>query len=208
MKPLVLLGGGGHCRACIEVIESAGRAILGILDKSNDFESCGYPCLGDDAWIDAESHAREYEFLITVGQIDSSAVRQRLFNLLSQGACGLATVSAASAIVSRHSTLGTGTIVMHQAVVNSHAKIGRNCIINTRALIEHDCTVGDHGHISTGAILNGGVRMGASCFVGSGAIISHGRTIADKAIIGAGAVVINDITEPGTWVGVPARRIR
>lgn len=32
MRPLILIGGGGHCKSVIDVAESAGYTILGILD--------------------------------------------------------------------------------------------------------------------------------------------------------------------------------
>lgn len=31
-KPLILIGGGGHCKSVIDVVESAGYTILGIMD--------------------------------------------------------------------------------------------------------------------------------------------------------------------------------
>ena len=36
MKPLILVGGGGHCKSVIEVAESAGYEILGVLDMPED----------------------------------------------------------------------------------------------------------------------------------------------------------------------------
>ena len=33
-------------------------------------------------------------------------------------------------------------------------------------------------------------------------------TVCDDVVIGAGSVVTKDITEPGTYVGNPARRLR
>lgn len=35
-KNLILLGGGGHCKSVIDVAESAGYTILGILDKPEE----------------------------------------------------------------------------------------------------------------------------------------------------------------------------
>lgn len=32
MKPLILIGGGGHCKSVIDAAESAGYSILGVLD--------------------------------------------------------------------------------------------------------------------------------------------------------------------------------
>ena len=41
-----------------------------------------------------------------------------------------------------------------------------------------------------------------------GGIPVTAETICDNAVIGAGAVVTKDITEPGTYVGIPARKIK
>ena len=35
MKDLILVGGGGHCESVIDVAESAGYHILGVLDSVN-----------------------------------------------------------------------------------------------------------------------------------------------------------------------------
>ena len=36
MKSLILIGGGGHCKSVIEVAESAGYEIKGILDMPDE----------------------------------------------------------------------------------------------------------------------------------------------------------------------------
>lgn len=43
MKPIILIGGGGHCKSVIEAAESSGRAIAGILDMA---ENVGHEILG------------------------------------------------------------------------------------------------------------------------------------------------------------------
>jgi serine acetyltransferase len=44
--------------------------------------------------------------------------------------------------------------------------------------------------------------------IGTNAAVLPGINICDNVIIGAGAVVNKDITDPGTYVGVPARKIK
>ena len=53
----------------------------------------------------------------------------------------------------------------------------------------------------------GEVELGRNVLIGAGATVIQCRKIADNTVIGAGAVVIRDITEPGTYTGVPARKI-
>jgi acetyltransferase-like isoleucine patch superfamily enzyme len=85
---------------------------------------------------------------------------------------------------------------------------GPTCIVNTNATVEHDCRLGTNVHIAPGATVSGEVWIGDHTFVGAGAVIVHGVRIAEGCLIGAGAVVTDDLTEPGTYVGAPARRIR
>ena len=80
MKPLILIGGGGHCMSVIEAAESAGRTISGILDRPDlvGSEVSGYRIIGTDD--DIQRYAAECEFIVTVGSIKSAEKRRILFN--------------------------------------------------------------------------------------------------------------------------------
>ncbi len=207
-KPLILVGGGGHCRSVIGVAESAAREILGILDLPEfaGTESAGYRVIGCDD--DMKGYAGSCDFVITLGMMGNPRPRCRLAQLVAEAGGELATLIAPTAYVSPSAQIGAGTVVHHQSSVNVGAQIGTLCIVNTGAIIEHDAVVGDNTHISTGARVNGGCRIGSGCFIGSGATIVNGVTVCDGVTIGAGSVVISDINEPGVYVGVPSRKIR
>lgn len=53
-------------------------------------------------------------------------------------------------------------------------------------------------------MLAGNVTVGRRTWVGIGASVKNGVTICDNCMIGAGAVVVKNISEPGTYIGVPA----
>lgn len=188
-KSLVLVGGGGHCKSVIDVAESAGYTILGILDKPElvGTSVLGYNVIGTDD--DLPQYVDKAEFVITVGQIKSSALRRKLAQMVKDAGGKLATIIAADAYVSKYAILGEGTVVMHKAVVNAGAKIGANCIINTMANIEHDVQVGDFCHVSTGVMVNGEVKIGDDSFIGSGSVIHQCVSIEANSIIPAGSIV-------------------
>lgn len=173
MKPLILVGGGGHCKSVIDVAESSGFNILGILDRSEEVgkKVLGYDVIGTDD--DMAKYVDQAEFIVTVGQIKSPDLRIKLHKMLEQVGAKLATIVAPTAHVSKYAQLGAGTVVMHQAVVNADAKIGEGCIINTFANIEHDVVIGDYCHISTGAMVNGGSTVAYGPFVGSQSAINQ-----------------------------------
>jgi len=190
-RDIVLLGGGGHCRACIDVLErGGGYTVAGIVDRPELVGELvlGYPVTATDD--DLPGLVRRFAcFLVTAGQIKSPALRLRLFETVVALGGELPVIVSPLAYVSPHARLGAGTIVMHGAMVNAGAEVGRNCIINSRALVEHDAVIGDHCHISTGALINGGVVVGAETFWGSGAVSREGVEVGRGCVIGCNATI-------------------
>jgi len=195
MKHLLLVGGGGHCHACIDVIEVARQfQIAGIVQPLADGITpvLGYPILGGDEEL-PNLLKKTPQALITVGQIRSPKIRMHLFNLLKSYDAEFPVIESPNAYRSRHASVGEGSILMHGSVTNANAKVGANCIINSLALIEHDVVIDNHCHIATGARLNGRVRVGEGCFIGSGAILKEGIEVGAHSVIGAGQIVTKNI---------------
>ena len=203
-KNLILIGGGGHCMSVIDVAESAGYNILGILDMPEEVGKSvlNYKVIGTDEEI--PQYADRTEFIITVGFIKNPAIRIRIYNRIKEAGGKLATIIASNAHVSRYAALGEGTVVMHQAVVNAGAHIGENCIINTFCNIEHDAVIGNQCHISTGTMVNGDCKVGDRVFIGSQSVLANGITVGEEIIVGAGSVVRKSISEKGVYAGNPA----
>ncbi len=208
--PLILVGGGGHCRSCIDAINLEGKYVIeGILDNK---ERAGkqidsYAIIGSDELIE-ELAAKGHNFLITVGQIKSADVRLAIYKRLKMYNALLATVISPKAYVAATAQIKEGTIILHGSVVNADASIGVNSIINSMSLIEHDAVIGNHTHISTGAIINGGAVIGDNTFIGSGAVVANNIHIAENIVIGAGSVVVKNIMQPGVYVGNPCKKIK
>jgi sugar O-acyltransferase (sialic acid O-acetyltransferase NeuD family) len=191
MKDIILIGGGGHCKSVIDVIEEQGHFnIIGIVDKSEFLGSSvlGYPVIGNDQDLNKLVKVCEHA-LITVGQIKSASLRVKLFDLAVKTGFKLPKIVSPHAYVSKHAFIGIGVVVMHHAVINASASIGDNCIINSKTLIEHDCIVSKHCHISTNVTMNGGVKVEAGCFVGSNVTTKEYSVITENSFIKAGTVL-------------------
>ena len=65
--------------------------------------------------------------------------------------------------------------------IGKGAVVMANAVINTGSVVEHDNMIGDCAHISPDVAFGGAVRVGT--------------------------VILKPITESGTYVGVPARKI-
>ncbi len=197
-KPsIILIGAGGHARSCIDVIEHLDAfKIAGLVGTEEELqqECIGYSVIATD--IDLPKLAKQHQYaLITLGQIESSLVRQRLYKHVLTLGFKLPTIISPTAHVSRHAEVGNATIIMHGAIVNAGAKVGNNCIINSNAIIEHDVTVADHCHISTGAILNGTANIGLGSFVGSGSSVKEGIRLGSYCVVGMGITVRHNYNE-------------
>ena len=191
MRHIILIGAGGHCKSCIDVIECEGKfSIKGIIDKQEKVgeEVLGYPIIGVDYDIKALSK-KVKNFLITIGHIRDIKPRIDAYLILKSLDISLPVIISPLAYVSRHSSIGEGSIIMHFSQVNAASRIGINCILNSKSLVEHDAIVGDHCHISTGAIINGGVQLGSRSFFGSGAISKQSSIIPNDSFIKANSIV-------------------
>lgn len=171
MQEIILIGGGGHCKSVIDVIEQENKfTIAGIIDKKELIgqKVLGYKVIGCDD--DLEELFNSYKnALVTVGQIQSPSVRIKLFNKLKSIGYNLPTIISPLAYVSQYVLIGEGSVIMHHVLVNANTKIEKNCIINTKALIEHDCLVESNCHISTASVVNGGTVIKEGTFFGSNA---------------------------------------
>jgi sugar O-acyltransferase (sialic acid O-acetyltransferase NeuD family) len=208
MEPIVLIGGGGHCLSCIDVLRLENVfEIVGILDTPDKVGTSlmGIKVIGDDD--DIPRLARKYKnFLITIGQIKYSEKRVRIFETVKKYGGNLPVIISPKAYISPSAIINEGTIIMHNSLINAKAVIGKGCIINTGALVEHEASVGDFCHISTQAIVNGQVFIGKNSFIGSNSVIANNISLPEQIIVAAGACIFKSPDEAGTYIGNPAKK--
>lgn len=191
MKDILLVGGGGHCRSVIDVIECEKKFnIIGVIDLAErvGIDVLGYKVIGSDKNLSTLFKVCQH-VLVTVGQIRSNKPRVQLFKKLKKIGFTLPVIVSPTACVSKYVVVGEGTIIMHHVLVNAGAKIGVNCIINSKALIEHDSIIGDNCHISTAAVINGSTKIGNNSFVGSNSVTQQEIQVVDDSFIKAGTVI-------------------
>ena len=207
---IILIGGGGHCKSVIDVIELEDKFnIIGIIDQENMLgkDLLGYNIIGTDTDIDTLIKKCN-NFHITIGHIKSNEARVKYFELIKSKGGIFPILKSPDSYVSKYATIHEGSIVMHNAFVNANAVIGKNCIINNGAVIEHDVVIEDNCHISTGAFINGGCVIKKNCFIGSNATLVQGISIAENNLIGAGSVVTKNTDANFIYAGNPARKIK
>jgi sugar O-acyltransferase (sialic acid O-acetyltransferase NeuD family) len=196
MKEIALIGGGGHAKVIIEIIEEAGGRVVFINDTDKTVtDVIGYAV--SDAMPPADNAV-----IISVG---SNRIRKRIASEIKNE---MATAIHPKANLSSRCKIGEGTVVMAGATINSDALIGKHCIINTNASVDHDCHIGDFVHIAPGVSIAGTVSIGEGTLVGIGSCIIPGINIGKWVTIGAGSVIINDVPDHAVVVGVPGDVIK
>lgn len=199
-KKLVIIGAGGHASVVADIAKLCGYETILFLDDSNKTKN---------AVIGKVSDYRKYlsdsVFFIAIG---NNIIRRQLFCELESNQAEMVTLIHPNAVISDGVKFGKGTVVMAGVVVNATAVIGEGVILNTCCSVDHDCTVGDFSHISVGAHLCGTVNVGKNVMVGAGATVINNKNVCANVAIGAGAVVVNNIEDTGTYVGVPAVKIK
>lgn len=204
MKNVVIIGASGHGKVIADIVQKAGDKVVGFLDDNRSLPKTfiSFPLLG--IVDDYKDYVHTTEFFIAIGNAE---IREQIVNKM-KGVKWYTAIHPSVVISDIDVFIGEGTVVMANAVINSGSQIGRHCIINSCAVVEHDSIIEDFVHISVGAKLGGTVRVGKSTWVGIGTSINNNVNICERCIIGAGAVIIRNIDESGTYVGVPAKRIK
>ena len=199
-QSLIIHGCGGHARSLADVALANGATQLLFVDPNakKDEQLFGFPVATTAPTETTAAH------LIAVGDNQKRAV---IFQQLSDNHTAMTSMIAQSAYLGAEHTLGQNVFVGHRAHIGPRTTIGDNTIINTHCIIEHDCQIGKHAHISVNAVIAGSCQIGDYVMVGAGATVIDGIKIASNITVGAGAVVVSDLTEPGVYVGVPAKKI-
>lgn len=206
MKPIAIIGEGGHFKVIRDLIEAAGEyEIISILDdKYNEPANLNGITFASISYAHQLIAEENPYFFIAIGD---NAARKKIDEELLAANAHFATLIHPSAVISPSARLGDGTAVMANSIVNADAAVGRHTILNSSSVIEHDNRIGNYAHISPGAILAGNVQVGNGTHIGAGAAVIPGKRIGKWSIVGAGSVINRDLPDYITAVGAPARVI-
>lgn len=201
-KKLLILGFGGHARSVADVALACGYVELVFVDEhARDGESfLGHPVTASiDPYV-----GQNWVIFPAAGD---NRKRETQCVIAQELGFTLVTLLSPKASIGAGASISAGCFVGHHAHVGPMARLGRACIINTGAIVEHECQVGDFCHVSVNAAIAGRSRLGDYSMLGAGATIIDQVLVCNDVIVGAGAVVSRSIEIPGTYVGVPAKRL-
>ncbi|WP_428909850.1 acetyltransferase [Niallia sp. Krafla_26] len=201
---LLIIGASGHGKVVADIAlkMSKWNRIAFVDDNESLTSSMGFEIVGKT--FDAFNYIDEYDIFVAIGD---NRTRETLQKTLEIKEASIPTLIHPSAVLGEEVELESGTVIMAGAVVNCCTKIGKGCIINTGVTIDHDNVLEDFVHVSPGAHVAGTVKVGKGSWLGVGCTIKNNVSITAHCMVGAGATIVKDITDPGTYIGVPARRV-
>lgn len=202
LKPLVVIGGGGHAKVVISAARASGREVVAVLDSNESRWGEDVSGVVITGGLETASDWLQAEFIIAVG--DNSA-RSRIAQELD---VTWGTLVHPSAWVDERAKVGQGSVVMAGCVVQPDVEIGRHAILNTGATVDHDGKVGDFVHIGPGSHLSGGVKVGEGTLLGVGSSVRPRIEIGQWALLGAGSAAVTHLEPYGVYGGVPAKLLK
>lgn len=195
---LTIIGASGHGKVIADMARLCGYEEMEFLDDDASVGTCyDIPVTGP-----VSSAGRSGNLLFTA--IGNPGIRKRIMEAYADRTFPV--LVHPGAVIGGKVRIGAGTAIMAGAVVNPCTVIGRGVILNTCSSVDHDCVIHDYVHVAVGSHICGNVEIGEGTWIGAGSTVSNNVRICPGCMIGAGAVVVKDIEEPGTYIGVPARK--
>lgn len=207
-QKLAFLGAGSFSDGVLPWVDTKLYEFVGYFDDKPIKQYRDYPVLGKLHDVFECLNAGVVDVLfVTIGDNEK---RQEVFDMIAKNHYDkiINVISPQAAILNRNSIKGRGIFVGFSSYVGAEVVIYDNCIINTGAIIEHHTIVEKHCNIAPRATINGLCHIKEKTYVGSGSVIIQMITVEKETILGAGAVVVSSILESGTYVGVPAKKIK
>ena len=200
MSTIHIFGCGGHARSVADVLLSSyPKSKIIFVDKTAKEKE---KIFGFKVIKETKLTSKAKVFL----GIGDNLSRKSLSKALKQP--NFFSIISKKAHIGKKTTIEDGCFIGNFCHIGPEVSIGKNSIINNGAIIEHEVKIGEYSHIGPNVAISGRTTIGDFVFIGVGATVINNVSICSKAIVGAGATVVNDLTEPGVYVGTPAKKIK
>ena len=188
-----LIGYGGHAR---EVMCQMGKNI---------------PCFVDDEYLCENTKPlskfdpKKYKVIVAIGD---SKKRLDMVKKLPKETKFFTWTHPTALIMGEDVEIGEGSFIGAYSILTTNIKIGKHAILNRGNHIGHDCKIEDYFSIMPGSIVSGNCNIGNEVFIGTNSSIKEKIKITDSVTIGLNSGVVKNILEPGTYVGIPCKKIK
>jgi sugar O-acyltransferase (sialic acid O-acetyltransferase NeuD family) len=183
----------------------SGMSVVGFFDDFSSAPKSGIPILGGTESVAAHFAQGTFDALMVGIGYNHMGFRAEMFDRFKEQ-IPFANVIHSSAFIEKSVKLGTGVFILPHCTVDAHAQLGNNVLLNTATTVAHHTTVGHHCFFAPCVAVAGKTRIGQRVVLGINSTVIDHLEICDDARTGAGAVVTESISQPGLYLGIPARR--
>ena len=189
-----LIGYGGHAR---EVLSQIGKNL---------------PCFVDDEYVTKNTlplssfDPKKYKIIVAIGD---PIERKKIISKLPKNTKYFTFIHPSVQILDKKTiTIGLGSFIGANSILTTNISIGEHTILNRGNQIGHDTKIGDFLSAMPGSIVSGNCNLGDCVYLGTNSSIREKINICDNVTIGLGSGVVKNISEPGTYVGLPTKKIK
>ena len=195
LKPIIIIGAGGHSCTIVDYLIENGRKIIGFTDKVKlNFSYKNLKVIGKDQCV-LNYNIEEIELVMGIGIIPNNAKRFELIKWFNEKGYKFINVISPNSSISTSVKLGDGVHIATGTTIQSNVSIGDNSIINSNSSVDHDSYIGKNCHVAPGVTVCGNVYISNNVFVGAGSTIVNGINIGKNVIIPAGSTLRRDIKD-------------
>jgi acetyltransferase-like isoleucine patch superfamily enzyme len=139
-RDILLIGAGGHARACIDMFEVAGFYIVGLVARPEEIgrRVIGYPVLGADA--------------------DLPALRAHVSRHPSVGE---GSIVNSQALVEHDALLGDFGHLSTRALLNGGVSVGERCFVGSGSVVRQGLVIGSDPFIAMGSVVRDPLASGS-----------------------------------------------
>lgn len=203
-KPIIIVGTGGFAREVGTLLLDLGlgdqwKAFIerDVAWKKNQ------ELMERPVWKESEIETGKYQVVIGVS---NPQVREQIVDRLPE-TTEYPTLIHPSVIYSQWVDIGKGTIICAGCILTTDIEVGNHVQLNLHTTVGHDVHIADFVTTAPAVNISGNCYIGKSVYMGTQAATKQGISISPGITLGMGAMVVKNLSEPGTYVGIPARKL-
>lgn len=188
-----IIGYGGHAR---EVAAQINESVTFFVDDKY---------VTDSTLPLSKFNPFKYEVMVA---ISDTIIRKQIINSLPKETKYFTFIHKSAQIFGNDVEIGEGSFIGANSIITTNVKLGKHSILNRGCHIGHDSIIGDYLSMMPNSVISGNCNIGDNVYIGTNTSIREKLKICNNVIIGMNSAVVKDISEPGTYVGVPSKRIK
>ncbi|MCB0704414.1 MAG: NeuD/PglB/VioB family sugar acetyltransferase [Saprospiraceae bacterium] len=203
-KKICVIGTGGFAKEVMVIIYDLGRMdeVACFMEPDSEWEE--RTIMGIPVWPQSKFDPAKHTATIAIA---STKIREKVTQQLPPETVYEKLISP-KAFWTPWIEVGEGAIIGAGCLATVDIKIGKHVHLNCFTTLGHDTVIEDFVTTTSNVTINGNCHIGSHTYWGTRSSIRQGLTVCPEVVIGMSAVVVKDITEPGVYVGLPAKKLK